>query len=82
MRFILAILMCLYLLTTASPTLAKDKKAEKPMDQQAMMELWKKLATPASRINSSPRWPAVGPPRPRNGWSQASLPRNPPALRR
>ena len=46
MRFILAILMCLYLLTTASPTLAKDKKAEKPMDQQAMMELWKKLATP------------------------------------
>ena len=46
MRFILAILMCLYLLTTASPTLAKDKKAEKPMDQQTMMELWKKLATP------------------------------------
>jgi hypothetical protein len=31
---------------TVSPVLAKDKKAEKPMDQQAMMELWKKLGTP------------------------------------
>jgi hypothetical protein len=29
-----------------SSALAKDKKAEKQMDQQAMMELWKKLGTP------------------------------------
>ena len=46
MRFISAILMCVCLLVMASPTMAKDKKAEKQMDQQAMMELWKKLATP------------------------------------
>jgi hypothetical protein len=26
--------------------MAKDKKSEKPMDQQAMMELWKKMAMP------------------------------------
>ena len=46
MRFISAILMCVCLLVMASPTLAKDKKAEKQMDSQAMMELWKKLAQP------------------------------------
>ena len=46
MRFISAILMCACLLVMASPTLAKDKKAEKQMDSQAMMELWKKLAQP------------------------------------
>jgi hypothetical protein len=31
---------------TFSPALAKDKKGEKPMDQEAMMELWKQLGTP------------------------------------
>ena len=36
----------LCLLLTVSPALAKDKKAEKKMDQQAMMELWQKLAQP------------------------------------
>jgi len=41
---LVATLLCLAL--TASPVLAKDKKGEKPMDQQAMMELWKKLAMP------------------------------------
>lgn len=30
----------------ATPVMAKDKKAEKQMDQQAMMELWKKLGAP------------------------------------
>ncbi len=39
-----AILLCT--LCIASPALAKDKKGEKPMDPQAMMELWKKLGTP------------------------------------
>jgi Protein of unknown function (DUF1579) len=39
-------LMCLCLLVAASPAMAKDKKAEKPMDPEAMMEMWKKLATP------------------------------------
>jgi uncharacterized protein DUF1579 len=46
MRFGIALVMCLCMLATVSPALAKDKKAEKPMDQQAMMELWKKLAMP------------------------------------
>jgi len=36
--------LCLLLLTSVA--IAKDKKSEKPMDQQAMMELWKKLGTP------------------------------------
>ncbi len=31
---------------TVSAAMAKEKKSEKPMDQQAMMELWKKMATP------------------------------------
>jgi hypothetical protein len=31
---------------TVSPSLAKEKKQQKPMDQQAMMELWKQAATP------------------------------------
>jgi hypothetical protein len=38
------ITMCVML--TVSPVLAKDKKAEKPMDKEAMMEMWKKLAVP------------------------------------
>lgn len=33
-------------LVVMSPAFAKDKKAEKQMDQQAMMETYKKLATP------------------------------------
>jgi len=36
--------LCLLLLTSAA--IAKDKKPEKPMDPQAMMELYKQLATP------------------------------------
>src|SRR5262245_66697115 len=36
----------LSIMLTVSPTLAKDKKGEKQMDPQAMMEVWKKLATP------------------------------------
>ena len=39
-----AITLCTLL--TVSPALAKEKKHEKPMDPQAMMELWKKLAQP------------------------------------
>lgn len=38
-------LTCLALFVLASPVMAKDKKAA-PMDQQAMMEMWKKLAEP------------------------------------
>jgi hypothetical protein len=33
-------------LLTVSPALAKEKKHDKHMDQQAMMELWKQAATP------------------------------------
>lgn len=36
----------LSILLTVSPALATEKKSETPMDQQAMMELWKKAATP------------------------------------
>lgn len=36
----------LCLMLTVSPVLAKEKKAGKPMDPQAMMELWKQAATP------------------------------------
>ncbi len=46
MRFPFTMIMCLCALFLASPAPAKEKKAEKQMDQQAMMELWKKLATP------------------------------------
>ncbi len=46
MRFISLAATTLCVMLTVSPVLAKDKKAEKQMDQQAMMELWKKLGTP------------------------------------
>lgn len=46
MRFISLAVTALSIMLTVSPVLAKEKKGEKPMDQQAMMELWKKLATP------------------------------------
>jgi len=42
--YFVATTLCLMLIT--SPVLAKDKKSSKPMDQQAMMELWKQAATP------------------------------------
>lgn len=46
MRFIIVPLTCLALVVTASPLMAKDKKPEKQMDPQAMMEMYQKLATP------------------------------------
>jgi hypothetical protein len=46
MRFSVSILVALFVISLASPLMAKDKKSEKPMDQQAMMELWKKTAMP------------------------------------
>jgi len=46
MRFTFVPLTCVVLLIVASPVMAKDKKAEKQMDPQAMMEVYKKLATP------------------------------------
>ena len=46
MRFSVSILVAFFVLSLASPLMAKDKKSEKPMDQQAMMELWKKMAMP------------------------------------
>ena len=46
MRFSVSILVALFVLSLASPLMAKDKKSGKPMDQQAMMELWKKMAMP------------------------------------
>lgn len=46
MRLKLVPLTCLTLVILASPVIAKDKKPEKQMDQQAMMEVYQKLATP------------------------------------
>jgi hypothetical protein len=46
MRFISLAVTTLCITLIISPALAKDKKAEKPMDPQAMMELWQKLAAP------------------------------------
>jgi hypothetical protein len=46
MRIIALAVTAVCVLLTVSPALAKDKKGQKPMDQQAMMELWKKMARP------------------------------------
>ncbi len=46
MRFTFVPLTCLALALLASPVLAKEKKHEKQMDPQAMMEVWKKLGAP------------------------------------
>jgi hypothetical protein len=46
MRIIALAVTVVCVLLTVSPALAKDKKGQKPMDQQAMMELWKTMARP------------------------------------
>jgi len=46
MRFTSITLTCLCIVMTTLPVLAKDKKSEKQMDPQAMMETYKKLSTP------------------------------------
>ncbi|MCI0427140.1 MAG: DUF1579 domain-containing protein [Nitrospiraceae bacterium] len=46
MRFRHLAVTTLSILLTISPVLAKEKKHEKQMDPQAMMEVWKKLGTP------------------------------------
>ena len=47
MRFSFVPLTCLVLALIASPVLAKEKKHDKQMDPQAMMEMYQKLATPS-----------------------------------
>lgn len=79
MRFTFAPLTCLVLLIVASPVMAKDKKHEKQMDPQAMMEVYQKLATPVNLTSCSQPWPAVGQRRPSPGWNQASPQWNRPA---
>ncbi len=46
MRVMTIVSAAVCVLLSVSPALAKDKKADKKMDQQAMMELWQKLAQP------------------------------------
>ena len=46
MRFIHVTSIGLFLVLTVSVAMAKDKKPEKQMDPQAMMEVYQKLATP------------------------------------
>ena len=48
MRYTSITATCLCIVLTAVPALAKDKKAGKQMDPQAMMELYKNLATPGA----------------------------------
>jgi len=49
MRYVQLTLMSLCLVLAASFAMAKGKKAEKPMDQQAMMEVYNKLAAPGEQ---------------------------------
>lgn len=46
MRLTYMTLTCLCLVMSASLVMAKEKKPEKQMDMQAMMETYQKLATP------------------------------------
>ena len=46
MRFLSIAVTTLCMALMVSPALAKDKKGQKPMDPEAMMELWKQLGTP------------------------------------
>lgn len=46
MRFTSIAFACLCTIIMAQPASAKEKKSEKAMDQQTMMEVWKKAATP------------------------------------
>ncbi len=46
MRFFTLPIAMLCMALMVSPVLAKDKKHEKHLDEQAMMELWKQAATP------------------------------------
>ena len=46
MRFKHLALTTVCIMLTITPALAKDKKSDKTMDPQAMMELWKQLGTP------------------------------------
>jgi hypothetical protein len=47
MRMIYLAITTLCLMLTVTPVLAKEKKQQKQMDEQAMMELWKQAATPS-----------------------------------
>ena len=49
MRFTTLAVSTLCITLSISPVLAKEKKHEKPMDEKAMMELWKQAATPGER---------------------------------
>lgn len=46
MRFPSIIILCLFLLMITVPVFSKDQHSEQPKDKQAMMEAYKKLATP------------------------------------
>jgi len=46
MRSLTLVISTLCITLNISPVLAKEKKHEKPMEPQAMMELWKQAATP------------------------------------
>ena len=49
MRYIQLTITSLCFVLMASVVMAKDKKAEKSMDPQAMMEIYTKLATPGEQ---------------------------------
>ena len=82
MRFPSITLTCLCIVLTAIPAFATDKEVEKQMDPQAMMEMYKKLATPGNRTSCLPAWPGTGRPKPSPGWNPISHRWNPPAPRK
>lgn len=55
MRIMNLAITTLCLMLTVSPVLAKEKKHDKQMDPQAMMELWKQAATPGEPLQGKSR---------------------------
>lgn len=79
MRCISITLACLCTLMMTLPVSAKEKKSEKALDPQAMMEVWKKAAMPGGPISCLPVSPVVGRLRLKSGWNLGSRRQNPPA---
>ena len=72
MRYSTITLTCLCMVMAAVPVLAKDKKPTEA-EMQAMMETYKKLATPGEPTSNSPAWPAAGP-RKTKSWMEPGKP--------
>ena len=69
MRFIHLAVITLCVMLTASTTLAKEKKSEKKADPQAMMETYKKLATPGEPHKQLASLAGSWTTQPKSGWN-------------